>query len=165
VNERAQTVAAFDRDRSRVGLRRWRVSAFGRRESQAAVRPMGVVPKPLELNWHELATTDRRAALDFYGAMFGWETIGENDAGPLGAYLVFGQRGVPYGGIFDKPPEMSRTAWCYFVRVDDVREAANKVRQNGGQVIKRPVEVAGDVWIAQCCDPSGGMFGVRQTAR
>jgi uncharacterized protein len=126
---------------------------------------MGVVPKPLELNWHELATTDRRAALDFYGAMFGWETIGENDAGPLGAYLVFGQRGVPYGGIFDKPPEMSRTAWCYFVRVDDVREAANKVRQNGGQVIKRPVEVAGDVWIAQCCDPSGGMFGVRQTAR
>jgi hypothetical protein len=102
VNERAQTVAAFDRDRSRVGLRRWRVSAFGRRESQAAVRPMGVVPKPLEFNWHELATTDRRAALDFYGAMFGWETIGENDAGPLGAYLVFGQRGVPYGGIFDK---------------------------------------------------------------
>jgi uncharacterized protein len=123
------------------------------------------VPKPLEFSWHELATTDRRAALDFYRAMFGWERISENDLGSLGPYLVFGQGGVPYGGMFDKPPEMPRAAWCYYVRVEDVREAANKVRQNGGQVINGPLEVPGGDCVAQCRDAAGGMFAVHQTAR
>lgn len=116
----------------------------------------------MEFSWHELATIDWRAALDFYTPMFGWEAI--TDMGALGVYLVFGQRGVPYGGMFDKRPEMPGTAWCYYVWVVDVNEAANKVRENGGQIIKGPMEVPSGDWIAQCLDPVGGMFAVHQTA-
>jgi hypothetical protein len=139
------------------------IAVFQTAEGSMPSQPF--MPKPLEFSWHELATTDRRAALDFYRAMFGWERISENDLGSLSPYLVFGQGGVPYGGMFDKAPEMPRAAWCYYVRVDDVREAANKVRQNGGQVINGPVEVPGGNRVAQCRDDAGGMFAVRQTAR
>lgn len=121
-------------------------------------------PKPMDFSWHELATIDWRAALDFYTAMFEWEAISENDMDSLGVYVVFGQRGVPYGGMFDKPAEMSVAAWCYYVRVDDVNEAADKVRQNGGQVINGPMAVPGGDWIAQCLDPAGGTFALHQTA-
>lgn len=121
-------------------------------------------PKPMEFSWHELATIDWRAALDFYTPMFGWEAIKRNDRGALGKYLFFGQRGVPYGGMFEKPAEMPVTAWCYYVRVVDVNGAANKVRQNGGQVINGPTQVSRGDWIAQCLDPVGGMFAVHQTA-
>jgi uncharacterized protein len=131
----------------------------------ASPPPQPLVPKPLEFSWRELATTDWRAALDFYRVMFGWETINENAMGPLGVYLVFGQRGVPYGAIFDKPPEIPATAWCYYVRVNDVCDVADKVRQNGGQVINGPVEVPSGEWIVQCRDPAGGIFAVHQTAR
>jgi uncharacterized protein len=135
-------------------------------QSAAGTRPPPpAMPKPLEFSWHELATTDRRAGLDFYRAMFGWETISENDFCPRGPYFVFGQGGVPYGAMFDKPPEMPRAAWCYYVRVEDVGEAANKVRQHGGQVVTGPVEVPWGDCVAQCRDAAGGMFAVHQTAR
>jgi predicted enzyme related to lactoylglutathione lyase len=121
-------------------------------------------PQLLEFSWHQLATPDWHAALGFYRTMFGWETISQNHAGPLGDNIVFGQKGVPYGGMFDKPAEMPRAAWQYYVRVGDVCETASKVRQQGGQVINGPVEVAGGDWVAQCRDAAGGMFAVHQTA-
>jgi hypothetical protein len=136
------------------------IAVFQGLEGSPSSQP--VTPKPLEFSWRELATTNWRAALDFYRAMFGWERIRESDMGSRGAYLVFGQRGEPYGGMFDRPPEMPGAAWCYYVRVDDVREVANKVRQNGGQIINGPVEVPGGEWIAQCRDPSGGIFAMHQ---
>ncbi len=138
------------------------IALFQSVDSSWAVQPF--VPKILEFSWHELAATDSRAALDFYRAMFAWETIRENDMGPLGTYVVFGQQGVPYGGMFNKAPEMPAAAWCYYVRVEDVRETANKVLQNAGQVIHGPAEVPGGDSIAQCRDSSGGLFAVHQTA-
>jgi predicted enzyme related to lactoylglutathione lyase len=59
----------------------------------------------------------------------------------------------------------ARRSWCYYVRVNDVRETIDKVQQNKGQVINGPMEVPGGDWIAQCRDTSGGMFAVHQIAR
>ena len=50
-------------------------------------------PKRGEFSWHELATTDYRAAFDFYSALFGWERIQEHDMGPMGVYFIFGAQG------------------------------------------------------------------------
>ena len=127
--------------------------------------PQPFRPKTLEFSWHELAATDWRASLRFYGAMFGWETISENDMGPLGTYLIFGQHGVPYGGMFDKAAETSHAAWCYYVRVDDVHAMAGRVLQHGGQVSTGPTEVPGGDWIVQCRDQAGATFALHQIAR
>lgn len=123
--------------------------------------PQPFAPKQMEFCWHELATIDSRAALDFYTAMFGWEVIDGKDAEPRNAYLVFGYGGVPYGAIFHKPPQLPAAAWCYCIRVADVRKAANRVAQNGGQIIDGPAEGRSGDWNAQCTDPSGATFAVR----
>jgi predicted enzyme related to lactoylglutathione lyase len=138
------------------------IAIFTGVEGSPAAPPFA--PKPLEFSWHELATTDCSGAVGFYRAMFGWETIGEDDIAPRGAYRVFGQDGVPYGGMLQKPAGMPASAWSYYVRVADVGAAAGKVRQNGGLVINGPLEVPGGDWIAQCRDPLGAMFAVHQTA-
>lgn len=44
-----------------------------------------------DFSWHELATTDWRAALTFYQRLFGWEETSAMDMGPgMGTYQVFG---------------------------------------------------------------------------
>src|SRR5436309_9914215 len=44
-----------------------------------------------DFSWNELATTDWRAALNFYQPLFGWETTSAMDMGPdVGTYQMFG---------------------------------------------------------------------------
>src|SRR5690606_8678603 len=63
-------------------------AAFGVHWSAAPQAPAGA-PRLGEFSWHELATTDDRAALEFYQALFGWEKVLEHDMGAMGAYLIF----------------------------------------------------------------------------
>jgi predicted enzyme related to lactoylglutathione lyase len=67
--------------------------------------------------------------------------------------------------MVNRPPERPHTAWCYYVRVDDVRQTADKVRQHGGRIASGPKALADCGSMAQCHDPSGGMFALHQTAR
>jgi predicted enzyme related to lactoylglutathione lyase len=118
-------------------------------------------PKPGEFSWHELATTDWRAAWSFYQALFGWEKRSEFDMGPMGIYLLFDIGGVESGGLFNKPAEMAGPpAWLQYVLVDSADAAAQRVTANGGTVINGPMDVPGGDRIAQCLDPQGAMFAV-----
>ena len=62
-----------------------------------------------DFSWHELATTDEKAAMKFYQRLFGWEETSAMDMGPdLGTYQMFGRskNGPPLGGAFNKPKQM-----------------------------------------------------------
>src|SRR5437773_2748824 len=48
-------------------------------------------PKPREFSWHELITTDYKAADKFYSKLFGWESKSEVDMGDMGMYHMFGR--------------------------------------------------------------------------
>ena len=139
-------------------------AAFGVYWSEA--RPGGeTAPKRGEFSWHELVTTDYKAGLDFYAALFGWERIDEHDMGPLGTYLIFGRDGVPKGGMFNKPPDMAGPpAWLGYVRVKDVNRVVTKVKAARGSLVHGPMEVPGGDWIAQFLDPYGAMFAVHAVA-
>ena len=122
-------------------------------------------PKRGEFSWHELATTDYKAAFQFYSALFGWDKTDEHDMGPIGVYLIFGRNGRPVGGIFNKPAEMQGPpAWCAYVRVKDVNQIAKKVKSVRGTLINGPMEVPGGDWIAQFLDPYGALFAVHALA-
>src|SRR5690606_23916366 len=86
-------------------------------------------PSPGEFSWHELATTDSRAALDFYGALFGWALLSEYDMGPMGAYLIFGHGDKQLGGLFNKDDAgmPGEPAWLSYVRVSDLSGTIEKV--------------------------------------
>lgn len=122
-------------------------------------------PKRGEFSWHELATTDHRAAIDFYSQLFGWETMQEHDMGPMGVYRIFGSNGVRRGGMMNKPPEMQGgPSWLGYVRVRSVDDAVRKVKSARGTLISGPMEVPGGDWIAQFLDPHGAMFAVHAVA-
>ncbi len=119
-----------------------------------------------EISWHELATTDHRAALAFYRELFGWVEIAVHDMGPLGEYLLFGFPGEPpLGGMWTKTKEMPFPPhWLSYVRVEDVKAAAARIGAAGGKVMNGPEQVPGGDWIAQALDPQGAAFALHQVA-
>jgi predicted enzyme related to lactoylglutathione lyase len=122
-------------------------------------------PKRGEFSWHELATTDWKAAVDFYSAVFGWEKMAEHDMGAMGKYVLFGSNGVQRGGMFNKPPEYpGGPSWLGYIRVKDVNETVKKAKGARATLINGPMEVPGGDWIAQFVDPYGAMFAVHTLA-
>ena len=118
-----------------------------------------------EFSWHELMTTDCKAALEFYKALFKWESTGESDMGPLGIYYLFGMDGQPFGGMYNKSPDMPAPAWWSYIQVDDAVRTAAQVSSLGGAVITGPVEVPGGDSIAILTDPQGVPFAVHAPRR
>lgn len=122
-------------------------------------------PKAGEFSWHELTTTDQRAAFEFYSKLFGWEKTDAMDMGEMGVYQMYGKHGITLGGMFDGcivsqlPP-----VWFYYVSVDNADKAAERVTANGGQVLNGPMDVPGGGRIAQCKDPQGAVFAVHSNA-
>jgi len=123
------------------------------------------VPATGEFAWHELPTSDGKAALEFYRAVFGWDLNREFDMGPMGTYSIFGRNGRDLGGIFTKPPEMPVNAWVGYVRVTGVEKSVAAVTAAGGKVINGPMQVPGGEWIAQFLDPEGATFAVVSTTK
>ncbi|HEY8551037.1 MAG TPA: VOC family protein [Vicinamibacterales bacterium] len=119
-------------------------------------------PQPLDFSWHELATTDEKAAFGFYSNLFGWEQKEAMDMGELGTYRMFGRPGGRmYGGMFNIGTEMKMPPnWGLYVMVDDLEAALERIKAGGGQVINGPMEVPGGDRIANCFDPQGAYFSV-----
>lgn len=121
-------------------------------------------PAPGDFCWHELATTDHRAAYEFYAELFGWEKHEAMDMGEAGLYQIYGRSGQRLGGMFDQPCEMpGPPAWLSYITVPDVRTAAGRVAELGGSVVNGPMEVPGGM-IVQCIDPQGAMFALHSAA-
>ena len=118
-------------------------------------------PKLLEFSWHELLTTDYRAAAQFYEQLFGWEKKSEFDMGDMGTYYMFGRDRFTYGGMFNKPAAVKAPPhWLYYVMVDSADAAAERAKQRGGTVINGPMDVPGGDRIAAILDPQGAPFAV-----
>jgi predicted enzyme related to lactoylglutathione lyase len=118
-------------------------------------------PGPGEFHWHELTTTDPKAAWAFYSELFGWKKTDAMDMGDGEVYQMFGVGdGESVGGISRK--EGTRPSWLPYVIVNDVDTVAGRIKAMGGKVILEPMEVPGGDWIAVGSDPQGAVLGVHQ---
>lgn len=110
-------------------------------------------------NWHELHSSDAPAAFDYYAGQYGWTRGQTMPMGPAGDYQLFQVEGVDVGGIMPvqngRPPN-----WLYYFGVDDVEDAAERIRTHGGTVLNGPHEVPGGAWIVQFADPQGAVAAV-----
>ena len=121
---------------------------------------------PGQVGWHELYTSDWRAARDFYSGQFGWTAEGEFDMGAMGTYALFGfEPGTQGGGMMNKPDQMPTPAWQFYFNVEGVDAAAARVTAHGGTVLMGPMEVPGGSWVVQCQDPQGAHFALLSAAR
>ena len=134
--------------------------------------PRQDAPPPAEptalglVSWHELYSgIGQEAAFRFYSGLFGWETAELMDMGPMGKYRIFAADGVPMGGMMDKPEDMPGSAWSFYVNVDGIDAAVERIEANGGRVSMGPHDVPGGSWIVQALDPQGAAFALVSTTR
>jgi predicted enzyme related to lactoylglutathione lyase len=112
-------------------------------------------------SWHELATTDAAAALDFYQELFGWDIVNRMDMGPAGFYNIFGWEGQQRGGIYTAPTDYkARPHWLSYARVTSADTAAETAKSAGATIINGPMEVPGGSRITMLLDPQGAAFAV-----
>jgi predicted enzyme related to lactoylglutathione lyase len=121
-------------------------------------------PQIGEFSWHELATTDRAAAFDFYSKLFGWKETSSMDMGGGMTYQMFGVNGgAPIGGMFTITEDMQGVPpnWLGYVLVKNVDDAVTAVQNSGGQLMNGPMDIPGGR-IAVFADPQGAHFAVHQ---
>ncbi len=116
---------------------------------------------PGKVGWHELySSAGEKASFDFYSRLYGWKTDTEMDMGAMGKYRIFSKDGVALGGMMDKPANVPVSAWTFYINVDGIDAATERVKANGGEVLTGPMEVPGGSWIIQAKDPQGAHFAL-----
>ena len=115
--------------------------------------------EPGRCAWNELATSDQKAALNFYTGQFGWTAGDTMPMGDMGDYQFIMQNGVMIGAIMTKAPE-NQVRWRFYFRVADVDEAKAAAESGGGTILHGPQEVPGGDRILIGRDPQGAEFAV-----
>ncbi len=112
--------------------------------------------------WVSLMAPGMTATQKFYGALFGWEfRPGPHHLGPCVRALLDGHEVAAIGQLSD---HRLPTAWTPYFASDDVDLTAETVRLCGGTVGVGPLEAEDAGRLVIGSDPSGAVFGVRQTA-
>jgi len=120
----------------------------------------GAKPGAGEFTWHELATTDAAAALDFYVELFGWEKGPAHDMGGMGTYQLISLQGAESGGVYNLQGNATPPHWLSYVQVPDCAKATDVAKGAGARILNGPMEVPGGSWITMMEDPQGGSFAV-----
>jgi predicted enzyme related to lactoylglutathione lyase len=115
--------------------------------------------------WAELATTDQKAAVAFYGALFGW---GVNDMpiGPTETYSMFQMRGKDVGAAYTMRPEERQHGapphWNAYVAVANADDTVNRAKELGATVLVPAFDVMDAGRMAVLQDPTGAVFQIWQ---
>jgi uncharacterized protein len=113
--------------------------------------------------WPELATTDQKAGVAFYRALFGWD-LNEVPTGPGETYSMFQMRGKEVGAAYTMRPEERQhnipPHWNTYVTVTSADEAAKRAEGLGAKVMAPPFDVMDAGRMAVIQDPQGAIFQV-----
>jgi predicted enzyme related to lactoylglutathione lyase len=130
--------------------------------------PMPEMPKPGTpgtFGWNELYAGNLDEAFDFYSALFGWTRSMVVDMDALGPYQLFASGGRDIGGMMKKLDQMPMAFWNYYITVDAIDAAIERLKEKGGTVMNGPHPVPGGAWIVQAMDPQGAMFALTAAKR
>jgi predicted enzyme related to lactoylglutathione lyase len=113
--------------------------------------------------WIELATTDQKAAKQFYDEIFGW-TAKDTPIGPDEVYTIFQIDDRDAAAGYTLRPEHRQMGipphWMLYVSVASADNAAERAADLGGTVIDKPFDVAEHGRMAVVRDPTGAVFSM-----
>jgi len=115
---------------------------------------------PGHIGWHELHAGNLAREFAFYSRLFGWTKDRAVDLGPAGTYQTFATGGSPCGGMMTRCDASPGPSWNYYIAVESVATAAERVAERGGQVLHGPHQVPGGAWILRARDPQGAAFAM-----
>jgi predicted enzyme related to lactoylglutathione lyase len=120
---------------------------------------------PGTFSWPELATTDQKAGVAFYRALFGWD-VDEQPIGPNEIYSMFQMRGKPVGAASTLRPEQQQAGvpshWNSYVTVANVDDTTKQAQSLGANVFAPPFDVMDAGRMAVLQDPTGAVFQIWQ---
>lgn len=123
---------------------------------------------PGTFTWPELATSDQKAGVAFYKALFGWD-VNEQPIGPTEVYSMFQMRGKPVGAASTQQPQERQMGvpphWNSYVTVANVDESAKKAESLGAKLLMPPFDVMDAGRMAVLQDPTGAVFEIWQANR
>jgi predicted enzyme related to lactoylglutathione lyase len=119
-------------------------------------------------SWPELATTDQKAGVAFYRALFGWD-LNDQPMGPTETYSMFQLRGQEVAAAYTMRPEERQSGapphWNSYVTVKNVDETTRKAQELGAKVLGPPFDVMDAGRMAVLQDPTGAVFQVWQAKK
>jgi uncharacterized protein len=116
--------------------------------------------KPGGIGWHELHGDDPEKAFAFYSGLFGWTKGEALSMGPMGTYQLFTTKGQQGGGMMKRTPQEPAARWTYYINVEAIDAAVERVKSAGGQIVHGPMEVPGGAWVINGIDPQGALFAL-----
>jgi len=109
--------------------------------------------------WHELMTTDTKAAGAFYPKLTSWKTQAwEKDP----SYTMWAVAKGPFGGV-RALPDAARAAgphWLPYIGTPDVDAAVQTVQRLGGRVNMGATDIPDTGRFAVLADPQGAVFAI-----
>src|SRR5688572_22842621 len=107
--------------------------------------------------WLDLGVPDLDRALQFYGALFGWEfEIGPEETGRYTMCFLRGRRVAAISAMHDP----ARVFWNVYLATDDCDRSAERARDAGGTLLIEPMDVMDQGRMAIIRDPVGAQFGL-----
>ncbi len=109
--------------------------------------------------WIELTTSDRPAAKQFYGSLFGW-TANEMPLDGGEPYVMLQKNGKNVGALYqnaDVPPN-----WLSYVAVTSADDTAKTAKDLGANLLSEPFDVMDAGRMAVVQDPQGATFALWQ---
>jgi len=110
----------------------------------------------------EITADNPRRAAEFYSKAFGWKI---EDGGAPFTYLLAEtgpNDGMGINGAFMDRND-TKQAVINTISVDKWEDAAQAVRDAGGEVTMEKTEVPGIGWFAYCRDTEGNFFGILES--
>jgi uncharacterized protein len=109
--------------------------------------------------WHELMTTDPKAAIPFYTKVVGWGTQ-QFESGPS-PYTMWTAGSGPVGGIMQLPPEAQAPPhWLGYVSTPNVDDAVAEATKLGASVLHPATDIPTVGRFAVLKDPQGAAFAL-----
>ncbi len=116
--------------------------------------------------WVETLQPDPRAALAFYGPLFGWafDEAASMPGGLEGEHFAARVAGRLVAAV-GQAPQSSPTVWSTYVRVDELEQTLGRAEDAGGQRLAGPFDAGSDGRLAVLADATGVPFCLWQAGR
>jgi predicted enzyme related to lactoylglutathione lyase len=118
--------------------------------------------------WPELATSDQKAAVAFYRAVFGWG-VNEQPIGPNDVYSLFQLNGREVAAGYTMRDDEKKMGipphWNNYITVANVDDATMLAERLGGTIIAKPFDVMDAGRMSVVKDPTGAVFCLWQSGR
>jgi len=113
--------------------------------------------------WIELATSDDKAAKEYYTNLFGW-TTNENDMGEMGIYYIFQKEGRDCAAMYKQGKDQQGIPpnWLSYVSVANADESVAKAKSLGANAAMEPFDVYDFGRMCVLFDPAGAAFALWQ---